>query len=376
MRSSELLRLYKADSLTLLLIEEIKKANARIHAKGLHGGLNAVIAACATQLLHDCHLFVAQDREEAAYFQDDLQSLLPDQEVLFFPASHKKPYHFESIENANVLMRTEVLNAIQSSESGLVIVTFPEAISEKVINKKSLISNTFLIKKGDSLGLSFLYEFLIEYGFENTDFVYEVGQFAVRGGIIDVFSYAQELPTRIELFGDEVESIREFDPGNQTSVKELSKVHVVPNVQTRLLQEERQSLFDFIQNRCVLWFKDMELSINIIKDNFEKVKDNFQQILRSTGGTQVVLSPYELFETKDSFLKAIEPHAQIEFGNRFYYKNSKSIQFDSSPQPPFNKNFELFVKTLAKNQEKDWKNIILSNSENQLGQHRTNLRRN
>ena len=149
--------------------------------------------------------------------------LLGDKEVFFFPMSYKRPYEYEEIENANILMRAEVLNQLSNHPEGNVIVTYPEAISEKVINKKSLSSNTFLITKGEVLDRTFLEEFLHSYDFEKTDFVYEAGQFAIRGGIIDVFSFANEYPYRIELFGDEVDSIRSFDPGSQLSVDTLEQ---------------------------------------------------------------------------------------------------------------------------------------------------------
>src|SRR5688572_30260840 len=185
------------------------------------------------------------DKEEAGYFQNDLQNLL-SREILLFPMSYKKPYEFDEIENANILMRTEVLNRLSNKTSPEIIITYPEALTEKVINKRSLAQNTFSVKLKENLDVKFLEEFLHSYDFEKTDFVYEAGQFAIRGGIIDIFSFAYEYPYRIELFGDEVDSIRTFDPGSQLSVESLKAVQIIPNIQSKLMHDERQSFLEFI----------------------------------------------------------------------------------------------------------------------------------
>jgi transcription-repair coupling factor (superfamily II helicase) len=180
----------------------------------LQGSLDAVFAAtCHLASPQNLHLFVLQDREEAAYFHYDLQNLLGTRHnILFFPTSYKRPYHYEEIENANVLVRAEVLNAVSQyiknfspikgnsnpkKYEGLLIVTYPEALSEKVVNKQILLEHTYTAKVGESLDLDFISELLVEYDFEKTDFVYEAGQFAIRGGIIDIFSYANEFPFRV-----------------------------------------------------------------------------------------------------------------------------------------------------------------------------------
>lgn len=195
--------MYRADSLVQTLAEGIRTAHSEpIHLKNVHGSLDAVLFAATCKHTRANHIVILQDREESLYFLNDLQNLLGKTEILFFPMSYKRPYEFDEIENANVLMRAETLNRISNHPEGNIVVTYPEALSEKVINKKSLASNTFLVMKGEKLDRDFLEEFLHTYDFEKTDFVYEAGQFAVRGGIIDVYSFANELPYRIELFGD------------------------------------------------------------------------------------------------------------------------------------------------------------------------------
>jgi transcription-repair coupling factor (superfamily II helicase) len=241
---------------------------------GLSGSLDSVIISSFFSLHPQDYFIILQDREEAAYFQNDLQNLL-GKEILLFPMSYKRPYEFEEIENANVLLRAEILNRLANKISPEIIISYPEALAEKVITKRSLASNTFSIKKGEKLDVHFLEEFMHSYDFEKTDFVYEAGQFAVRGGIIDVFSFANELPYRIELFGDEVDSIRSFDPGSQISVDELETVSIIPNVQNKLLQEERQSILEFISPTTVLFFKDYQLTLDIVDKAYSKVRKCF-----------------------------------------------------------------------------------------------------
>ncbi|HEX8041322.1 MAG TPA: transcription-repair coupling factor, partial [Chryseosolibacter sp.] len=212
----------------------IKTVAAGIHApspsnirlKGLSGSLDAMVLAAAFKIHPQDYVVILQDREEASYFLNDLQNLL-GREIFLFPMSYKRPYEFVETENANILMRAEVLNRLANKTDSEIILTYPDALSEKVINKRSLASNTFTIRLGEKLEMSFLEDFMHTYDFEKTDFVYEAGQFAVRGGIIDIFSFAHDLPFRIELFGDEVDSIRTFEPGSQLSVESQEKINII-----------------------------------------------------------------------------------------------------------------------------------------------------
>lgn len=304
---------------------------------------------------HD-YIIVLQDKEEAAYFQNDLQSLL-GKEILLFPMSYKRPYEFTEIENANILMRAEVLNRLAEKTKPGIIVTYPEALSEKVINKRSLATNTFTVKLKTKLEIPFLEEFLHSYDFEKTDFVYEAGQFSVRGGIIDVFSFAHELPYRIELFGDEVDSIRSFDPGSQLSVDTLTQISIIPNVQTRLMQEERQSFLEFISPSTRLWFKDFMLTLDVLNKSFEKARASFDTIIQQSGA-QVVLKPEQLFEVASIFETCSESFQRIEFGSRAALKNPLTFALPAAAQPSFNKNFELLAGDLLERQAQGYTNFI------------------
>lgn len=330
--------------------------NQNIRLKGLAGSFDAVITASSFKLHPHDYFIVLQDKEEAAYFQNDLQNLL-GREILLFPMSYKRPYEFLEIENANILMRAEVLNRLAEKTKPEIIVTYPEALSEKVINKRSLATNTFTVKLKEKLEIPFLEEFLHSYDFEKTDFVYEAGQFSVRGGIIDVFSFAHELPYRIELFGDEVDSIRSFDPGSQLSVDTLTQISIIPNVQTKLMQEERQSLLDFIAPTTRLWFKDFQLTLDVLKKSFEKAEESFDSIVQQSGA-QVVLKPEQLFEVAKTFKSRSESFQRIEFGSRAIQNDAIVFDLPSAAQPSFNKNFELLAGNLVEHQAQGYSNFI------------------
>ena len=368
MKVREFLQLYRNDSIIGAVGETLKpNEHQKIHLRGMVGSMDAVILAAIYSNNHQNHLIVLHDKEEAAYFQNDLQNLLPGKEILFFPTSYKRPYEFEETENANILMRAEILNRINNKAStGELIVTYPEALTEKVINKKSLKKNTFSVKSGDKLDIEFFTELLISYDFEKTDFVYEAGQFAVRGGILDVFSYAHDLPYRIELFGDEIESIRTFDPVNQLSVDNIKEINLIPNVQTKLVEEKREGFIDFLPQNTKLWFKDYEQALDIINKYFDKAKQSFDNILKESGKTQVVLNPDDLFETRQTFIEQEKRLMHIEFGNRFSSSYDKEFRFEAEPQPSFNKNFELLTSDLSENQLKRVTTLIAAESVRQL----------
>ncbi len=359
MKANDFLSIYRSDSLVQTLGEGIRTAKSEVfHLKGLHGSMDAILLAATYKSVRSSHLVVLHDKEEASYFLNDLQNLLGEKEILFFPMSYKRPYEYDEVENANILMRAEVLAHLSNHPEGNIIITYPEALSEKVISKKSLATNTFVVKKGERLDHAFLEEFLHSYDFEKTDFVSEAGQFAVRGGIIDVFSFAHELPYRIELFGDEVDSIRSFDPGSQLSVETMETVSLMPNVQTRLIQEERQSILEFISPSTKVWLKDAELIVDVLDKCFDRVTKSFDKVLRESGFTKVVMEPYQLFEKGDSFIQRLSDFSRIEFGSRFYFKPKKVQEFRSASQPSFNKNFELLAANLLDFQVQGYSNLI------------------
>ena len=374
--TQDFLQLYSSDSFVQLIVNQISGQQPRVQVKGLAGSLDAVLAAAVYQNVPRLNLFVTNDREEAAYLQNDLQNLL-DREILYYPTSYKRPYHYEEIENANVLMRAEILNKLNvTAADNLLIVTYPEALFEKVINKRSLLSNTFTVKVGERLDAQFLREFLLGYDFEINDFVYEAGQFSVRGGIIDVFSYASEHPYRIELFGDEVESIRSFNPDTQLSVESVRQVNIIPDIQSKLTLETRESFLSFLPSNALLWFKDVELTLEVIEQCFEKAEQAF--VNAKSGDIQLIQEPDEIFETRRGFLNQIKTFKTVEFGKRFYFKMSgeqsgassenktQPVIHLSKPQPSFNKDFKRLIDDLGERQQQGFTNVIVAESPKQL----------
>ncbi len=368
MLKGEILNIYKQDSIINSIAEVIKpNENRHIRINGISGSLDAIIAASTYQIHQQNHVFVLNEKEEAAYFLSDLRQLLPNYRVSFFPTSYKKAYEFEETENANILQRAEVLNRLNARHSkGELIVTYPEALAEKVINKKSLVKNTLHLKVGETINLEKKRTELVSFGFELVDFVAEPGQFSIRGGIIDLFSFAHDLPYRIELFGDEIESIRTFDPGTQLSVDRINKIAIIPNVQTRLLEEERVSVLDYLPNNSKIWLKDIGGLGELAEDVFDKVSKTYKKLLESSSNTKIILKPEVLYENSDSILKSLDKYVNIEFGIAQYHKDALVFKFESGGQPSFNKNFEILIKHLEENQDRGIQNFIIADQPGQI----------
>ncbi len=370
MKVKSLVKQYQDDIISRSLAEILKPNSAvRVHLRGLSGSLDAVVgAAMVSSDLHKGHLFVLHDREEAAYFQNDLQNLLEKKTVFFFPTSYKRPYEFEEIENANVLLRTELINKLNSKGSdGTIIVTYPEALCEKVVNKRALKNQTISLEVGKEIEVESLFSQLIEFDFEKEDFVYEAGQFAMRGGIVDIYSYANELPYRVELFGNEIESIRTFDPNTQLSLEHEKSIGIIPNLQTRFKEDTKQSFLNFLPKNTKIWFKDVQLTLDVISKYHETATTSFKDIMEKSNNTQVIQNPELLFETHDSLLTDLGKHDIVEFGNRYYFKPDSDFSYNSEPQPSFHKNFELIAANLSEHQQAH-QVIIASGSFKQINQ--------
>ncbi len=253
---------------------------ARIKLTGLTGAQESFVVAATVNRQkspdNTCHLFIANSKEEAAYRQNDLEGLLAGEAVYFFPDSFKRPAFFDDLNPTQMLQRSEVISKMTATETAAsavgVIVTYPEALFEKVVKPEVLNQSRIEIKKGEKLDADFVIQVLIEYGFERADFVFEPGQFSIRGGIIDLFSYGNELPYRIELFDDEVETIRTFDPTSQLSQRNLSTLSIVPNLSTRFRQDQKVSLFRILPANTVIWVKDYQFLLDRLQYCFERAE--------------------------------------------------------------------------------------------------------
>ncbi len=311
-------------------------------------------------------LYILPTYEEAVYFMNDLESISGN-DVLFFPSSFKKDFDFTQINSANVLLRAEVLSEVKNSRSARMIVSYAEAMCEKVISRDTLEKNTLQIATGEKLGIDFINEFLSLYEFERTDFVYEAGQFAIRGGIVDIFSFSHDLPYRVEFGGDTVESIRTFDPDDQLSVNQLKRITIVPNVQSKLLKDNNISFLDFLTPNCVLWIKDASFLYDIAQKGLDKARALFSNLSAEERSLHPEwLDPGFSFVDPTYLKNATEDHTIIEFGKQFLYSSQLDLEFHTRPQPSFNKDFMYLKQNLQANYAGGIRNLIYADSAKQV----------
>src|SRR5690554_5651792 len=324
-------------------IEKLETRPSKIQWKNVIGASKVFHAIAVAREVPGHHLFILQDKEEAAYFLNDLQNLNPDNErITFYPASYKVPYQLEEVDNANVVERAEALEKI-SKNPNTWVVTYPKALFERVPTKQRLETNSFKIQKGEEYQIEFLNEFLLEHGFHIVDFVYEPGQFAIRGGIVDIYSYSNDLPFRLEFFGDEIETIRTFDPVTQLSIKEHVFFHIVPNITLSLDHTENGSFLSFVGSNTTIWVSSLK-EINGQLDTEYKKATSIYTALPDTGVKHS--QPSELYFHPTEWEKQIQVFSQIEWGPDYTNKEALLIQFSDKPQPTFNKNFDLLTEDL------------------------------
>lgn len=337
-----------------------------VHLRGLAGSQDAVCMATLFRLQPRPMLVVATDREEANYLLDDLQQLLETNELLLFPTSYKRAYQYEAVDNANVLLRAEVLARLnQKTDQPAIVVTYPEALAEKVLNRKTLTTNTLSVRVGEQLDVNFLAEVLASFDFEHSEFVYEPGQFSIRGGIVDVFSYSGDLPYRLELFGNEVESIRTFSPETQLSVRAVQQFNLVPNVQTKLITESREPFFSFWPAGSMVWIKDLKATTEAISTTYAKAAEAYATY-EQQGGVVLVSKPDLLFEDGADWRKGLKPYHVVECGHKFSGKTPHVFQYQSRPQPSFNKDFKKLAEALAQHHERGMVCVVAAEQPRQL----------
>jgi transcription-repair coupling factor (superfamily II helicase) len=318
------------------------------------------------------HLIVCADKEDAAYFYNDLESLLGERgmdyskkQVLFYPTSYKRPYEPEKADNSYILSRTEVLQRVSTSERKTLIVSYPEALSEKVFTRKLLAKNTFKLKVGEKVNLDFLTDLLYDYEFENVDFVVEPGQFAIRGGLVDVFSFANDYPYRIEFFGDEVESIRSFNIADQLSIEQLKQIVLLPNMQERAFIEEREAILQYLPDTTSVWFTDMPFFATQVDKEYERAVEAFEKMQEREEEVKA-LKPGLLFSKSDELVECLKKRRTVEFGTSSLLEAKDSVEFHTKPQPVFSKNFNLLIDDIAEHKEEGYRIIVFSESSKQL----------
>lgn len=363
----EILEQYKESKPVNALTKALQKKNARIQLRGLIGSADAMVAVSSYKLQQRPFVFVLPDYEEAAFFLSDLEGVL-DKQILFFPSSYRKPFDFTQADSSHVLQRAETLNTLNhASELPKMIVTYPEAMAEKVINRKELTKNTLEIFENAKLDIDFINEFLIEYDFNRVDFVFEPGQFAIRGGIVDIFSFSNDLPYRIEFFGDVVESIRTFDTENQLSVNKIHTVTIVPNVQAKFLTENNISLLEYIDSDAIIWIKDVQFTFDIIQKGYKDATKLWAALsVTEKEHNPEWINPKFSFSDDRILANMLQDFPVVEFGKQFFYSADSQINFEQRPQPSFNKDFNLLIHNIKENDVAGMHNYIFSDSPKQI----------
>nr|WP_038526182.1 transcription-repair coupling factor [Formosa agariphila] len=363
MSKNNLLQTFAQTLQTQSLQLAISESESKTVLKGLVGSSFSLVIAEVFKYAEKPFLLIFNDKEEAAYYLNDLEQLLNTKDVLFYPGSYRRPYQIEETDNANVLLRAEVLNRINSRKKPAIIVTYTDALFEKVVTKKELERNTLKVTVNDNLSIDFVNEILFEYKFKRVDFVTEPGEFSVRGGIVDVFSFSHDEPYRIEFFGDDVDSIRTFDVETQLSTEQIKKISIIPNVENKFLDESRESFLKYMSSKTVIFSKNSQLLFSGSDILFGKAVEAFENLNSDLKHN----APSELFCNAELLKKQLLKFTVVEFGSGYYFTKSidTGIVFNTTPQPSFNKQFDLLIDDLNSNHNKGFTNYIACVSEQQ-----------
>jgi transcription-repair coupling factor (superfamily II helicase) len=363
-----LLDLYRDSARTQQIVKALQTpTSTRLQIVGMTGAQDSFVLSGTYLANPQHHLYIAADKEEAAYLQNNIAALLEKKGIQFFPDSFKRPMDFEHLNSANVLQRTETINKISNIKSiGEIIVTYPEALFEKVVSPKVLNEKQISIVKDEKLDVDFLVELFVEYGFERVDFVYEPGQFSIRGGIVDIFSYGNEYPYRVELFDDEIESIRTFDPLTQLSVKKIARVSIIPNINTKFTQKQKTSLFKVLPENTVIWIKDLDMLIGRLEMCLEEAEKFGKTVSSLDEGDLAEIFRDRAFIKPDEVIQDIEEFALLFLNKNLHFEPNEKIIFNSKPQPNFNKNFKLLIENLHENQNAKLENYIFTENPKQI----------
>jgi transcription-repair coupling factor (superfamily II helicase) len=363
----------------------------KIFLKNLQGSSSEFVVASVfshpqTQNLN--HLVVLNDAEEAAYFHNTIENLTSALDLFYFPSSFKNRKNFSLLNTSHVMLRTEMLTKLSIGGNKKIIITYPEALFEKVVLPKTLSGNIISIKTNDTINLDSLLELFVMYGFERTDFVYEPGQFALRGGILDIYSFGNEKPYRVELFGNEVDSIRIFDPESQLSERKLMQVSIIPNVETQFDSGEKVTLLEFLPENTIVWLKDWD----VIKEKIEVQEEDLGMFINvnressnmneaKTHDSRLTIHDEDDDDDDDSKIlkevslkdfvpastveRQIQQRHIIEFGFKPQLSNFE-IEFKTKTQPSFNRQFDLLIKDLKAHEGAGYSIYIFAEQAKQL----------
>ncbi len=335
-----------------------KETKKSFSLTGLQGSSIALVLASIYSKADSSYMFVANDQETAGYLYNDLSQILGMDEVLFFPSSFKKSIKYGQVDAANEILRTEVLNRMSKEDDKALVISYPEAIAEKVITTTALREKILQLTVGENVDTEFIIELLISYGFERVDFVYEPGQFSCRGSIIDIFSFSSEMPFRVDFFGNEVETIRLFDIETQLSTDSRKTVSIVPDVH-RDQKSETISFLNFIPEKTKLLFSDYIF----VKDIIDQVYDEASEA--NNYSEEKLENVQEHLLQGADFLKQITNFQKLEVANKSSLPDAQVVDFKTSPQPLYHKNFDLVCSSFKDFLKDGYKIYILSDSTKQ-----------
>lgn len=351
----------------------------RINLENLRGASINFIAT-TIWLLSDCnHVFILNDKEEAAYFHNDLEHLTGALDIFLFPDSFKKIGAFNELNSSHIMLRTEALTKFSADKTNKkILVTYPEALFEKVVNPKTLSGNMISIKVGENLKVEELMARFVELGFSREDFVYEPGQFAMRGGILDIYSFGNEHPYRIELFGNEVDSIRIFNPETQLSERKLLQVSILPNIETKFDSSQKIALFDYLPENTVIWAKDFDYTIARLGKLENELPGKIEIGTVAVDHEEEWLKELKTddFETTENWIHQLKQRHLLEWYNHSLEKITgeeltANIQFATEEQPVFNRQFNMLIEDLQKSVAKKYEPFIFAENPKQLERLRT-----
>ena len=356
----EQLAQFAAGSKTLgRLCREYKNRSATVHLEELVGGALSFYAAAAVEKSGGVHVFVAEDRDAAAYLMNDFYNLLDETQVYFFPSSWKRSAAYGAEDAQGVVQRTAAMNAVRgfSGVGYLVVCTYPEALAERVADAETLRKGTIAVRVGDKISIEVLEQELVDAAFTRVDFVYEPGQYSVRGGIVDVFSYSESKPYRLDFFGDEVDSIRRFNISSQLSSDKLDRVEIIPDLNAGTPAAAKVSFVRFAGAEAAWWFYDADFVFRRVNDVRRKTladmerPEEIDSLLTSRNGLAADLAGCRMFVLRDNL-----PERPAEV----------SVKFSTAPQPKFNKNFEMLADDMIRNALRGYDTYILSENKAQV----------
>ncbi|MBO5732501.1 MAG: transcription-repair coupling factor [Alistipes sp.] len=342
------------------VVKCLENTGSTVHLKQMVGGAYSLYAADIVERKGGIHIFLADDRDAAAYLLNDLYELLDEERVCFFSSGYKRSAAYGAEDPQGVVQRTSTLNTISSFRKGyLAVCTYPEALAEAVAERSRLEEQSRRISVGDKVDQAELIEWLVAHGFDRVDFVYEPGQYSVRGGIVDVFSFVESRPYRIDLFGDEVDSLRRFDISSQLSAERPDSVEIIPNMSRDEESVQRVSLARFATG-ATWWISDGDYALRKITDVRHKVLEQAEDEASARSLAQRITSRHALLEDwQQSTLLLLKDSIKER-------RASEEVVFDTAPQPSFNRNFEMLADDIRWNMERGYQTFILSHNKAQI----------